>query len=201
MDGFALLTHPFEVESIGVVVPAFNLTALLPTAPKVMLNVQLDDYGIVEERHCGCPLEAYGFTTHLREIRSYSKLTSEGATLIGTDMLRILEEVLPARFGGSPLDYQLMEHEDENGLTRLSLIVHPRIAIADEQTVVGCVLDGLRRTSAMADAARISWKDTGTIRVLRSEPVWTGRGKLLPLHIARRTVSEPSRKETMNNAP
>lgn len=61
-DAFALFTYPHTVEKIGITVPAFNLTTLLPTAPKLMLNVQMDDYGIVEERHCGCELEDYGFT-------------------------------------------------------------------------------------------------------------------------------------------
>ena len=63
-------------------------TSLLPATPKIMLNVQLDDYGLIEERHCGCPLESFGYTTHLRQIRSYSKLTGAGVTLIGTEMVR-----------------------------------------------------------------------------------------------------------------
>ena len=56
-------------------------------------------------------------------------MTGEGMTLIGTDMVRILEEDLPRRFGGSPLDYQLMEEEDERGFTRLSLVVSPDVVL------------------------------------------------------------------------
>jgi hypothetical protein len=185
-DGFALITHPHEVEGFGGSVPAFNLTTLLPNTSKLLLNVEIDDYGVVEERSCGCDLESYGFTTHLRQIRSYSKLTGEGVTLMGSEMLRLLEEVLPDRFGGGPQDYQLMEDEDEQGLTRLVLIVHPRLSILDEQAVIACVLDGLGRSSAMADAARAVWQRAGTLQIKRVEPIWTGRGKLLPLHIARR---------------
>ena len=73
-----------------------------------------------------CPLERYGYTEHISRIRSYSKLTGEGVTLVGSEMLRILEEVLPSRFGGSPLDYQLLEEEDEQGFTRLHLLVSPK---------------------------------------------------------------------------
>jgi hypothetical protein len=120
-DAFALITQPYPVPGSDTTVPAFNLTALLDAAPKVMLNYQADDYGVIEERHCGCELEAMGFHTHLREIRSYSKLVGEGVTLIGNEMLLILEQGLPARFGGSALDYQLMEQEDESGFTRLYL--------------------------------------------------------------------------------
>ena len=185
-DTIALFTHPYHVADFGITVPAFNITTLLPTSPKVMLNVQTDDYGIVEERRCGCELESYGYTTHLREIRSYSKLTGEGVTLVGTEMLQILNERLPARFGGSPLDYQLMEDEDAHGLTRLYLIVSPRVEIGDERVVLEFMLQQLRDSSSAADAARVTWQHAGTIQVRRMEPVWTERGKLLPLHIPRR---------------
>lgn len=185
-DAVALFTHPYHVPNFGVTVPAFNLTTLLPTSPKILLNVQTDDYGVVEERHCGCDLESYGYTTHLREIRSYSKLTGEGVTLIGTEMLKILNESLPARFGGSSLDYQLMEAEDARAFTRLYLIISPRVAIADEQGVVDYVLQQLSASSPMADAARVPWQHAQTFQVKRMEPVWTERGKLLPLHIPRR---------------
>ena len=180
-DAFALFSFDFPVENLGLSVPAFNLTTLLPSAAKVMLNVQMDDCGIVEERHCGCELETYGFTTHLRHIRSYSKLTGEGVTLIGNEIVQILEEVLPARFGGGPLDYQLLEQEDEQGFTRLYLVISPRVKIADEQAVVAWMLKALRDSSTMADAARTVWQQTHTLRVKRMEPILTPRGKFMPL--------------------
>ena len=188
-DALALFSHPYNVESLGITVPAFNLTTLLPSSSKVMLNVQMDDYGIVEERHCGCELDSYGFSTHLRQIRSYSKLTGEGVTLIGTEMVRILEEVLPAHFGGSPLDYQMLEEEDEQGFTRLYVLIHPRLLIEDEQQVVEVILQALGESSPMADATRITWQQMQTIRVRRAEPILTTRGKLLPLHSQRRSTS------------
>jgi hypothetical protein len=184
-DTIALFPYPHRVEGIGVTVSAFVITTLLPISPKVMLNVETDDFGIVEERHCGCELESCGYTTHLREVRSYSKLTGEGATLIGDDMVHILETVLPARFGGTSFDYQLMEDEDEQGLTRLFVVVSPRIALENERAVIACVLDGLRRTSPAADAARLRWQNAQTVGVRRGEPVWTGR-KFLPLYMPRR---------------
>jgi hypothetical protein len=186
-DGFALITHPYMVEGFGVTVPAFNLTTLLPVSPKLMLNVQMDDYGIIEERNCGCEFASYGYTTHLREIRSYSKLTGEGVTLIGNEILRILEEVLPARFGGTPLDYQLLEQEDEHGFTRLYLVISPHVEIVDEKQVIDVMLQALSKSSSMADAARTVWQQTQTLQIKRMEPLMTGRGKLLPLHIQSRT--------------
>ena len=188
-DAFALITYPHPVGEFGVEVPAFNITTLLPETGKLMLNVEIDDYGVVEERHCGCALEDVGYTTHIREIYSYQKLTGEGVTLIGSEMLRILEEVLPARFGGSPLDYQLLEQEDEKGFTRLYLIISPRVEIQDEQQVIEVVLNALGKSSAMANAARTVWQDAGIFRIKRAEPVWTQRGKYMPLR-RERAVSQ-----------
>ncbi len=193
-DAFALITHPHFVENAGVCVPAFNLTALLDSAPKVMLNYQIDDYGIVQERACGCPLNELGYRTHLREIRSYSKSVGEGVTLVGNELQRILEQTLPSRFGGTPLDYQWLEREDETGLTRLYLIIHPQVNIPGETDVLAVVLSALRESSPMADAARSIWQQSQTIRILRREPIPTARGKLMPLHI-QRTGETRSTKE------
>lgn len=184
-DSYALITLPHRVEGFDVTVPAFHLSTLLPTAPKLLLNMQIDDYGIVEERACGCALESYGYTMHLRQIHSYRKLTGEGVTMIGSEMLRILEEVLPAKFGGNALDYQLLEQEDARGFTRLYLVIHPRLQIEDEQAVIEVVMNALRASSAAADIARALWQHAGTLQIKRLEPTLTARGKSMPLHIER----------------
>jgi hypothetical protein len=182
-DAFAMFTHPYPVPRVGVTVPAFNITSLLPTASKVMLNVQMDDCGILEERRCGCDLESYGYTTHIRQVRSYSKLTGEGVTMIGNEIVPVLEELLPARFGGSPLDYQLVEQEDEQGFTRLYLVISPRVEITDEEQVTAVLLEALREASPMADAVRSTWQSTRALQVKRMEPVLTERGKHFPLRL------------------
>jgi hypothetical protein len=186
-DSLALIQYPRQVPGADITVHAFLFTSLLPEAPKLMLNAESDDYGIIEERHCGCSLEEYGFTEHLGHIRSFRKLTGEGVTLIGSEMIHILEEVLPARFGGSPLDYQLVEEEDERGFTRLNLLVHPRIEIGDDNEVIEVVLEALEKGSVSADSARAIWRQAGTLRIQRRVPISTARGKLLPLHLAQRS--------------
>ncbi len=183
-DALALVQHARQIPGWEVTVNAFYFTSLLPTAPKVLLNVESDDYGTVETRSCGCPLEAFGFTDHLRHTQSFSKLTSEGMTLPGSEMVRILEGILPARFGGTPLDYQLVEEEDENGFTRLNLLIHPRVALPDEAAVVEAVLECLH------PRLRVYWREAGTIRIKRIQPVWTGRGKLMPLNLKPRAARE-----------
>ena len=174
-DHLALIQYPRVVPHSEITVDAFYFTTLLPTAATVLLNVESDDYGSVESRSCGCPFEEYGFTKHIRHIRSFSKLTGEGTTLVGSHMVRILDEVLPARFGGSPLDYQLLEEEDEQGFTRLSLVVSPKVELTDESAVVEAVLNALGQRGRL-------WRLAGSLRVKRVEPIWTARGKLVPLH-------------------
>jgi hypothetical protein len=183
-DAFAVIQKPRQAPGYEIEVAAFNVTSLLRTTPKLMLNVEIDDYGIIERRSCGCPLEGYGFTEHLREIRSFRKLTGEGVTLVGSEMVRILEEVLPARFGGSPLDYQLLEEEDENGFTRLSLLISPDVKISDENDVIETVFQSMGQSSIAGESARAIWSQAGILRVKRRPPVWTARGKLMPLHLA-----------------
>jgi hypothetical protein len=100
--------------------------------------------------------------------------------VLASDMLQVLEEVLPARFGGSPLDYQMVEEEDGDGFTRLNVIVSPRIHIADEADVVRTVVQHITGSN------RNLWTEAGTIRVKRTEPMTTARDKLIPLHLARR---------------
>jgi hypothetical protein len=188
-DNLALIQYPRQVPGMTITVSPFYFTSLLPSASKILLNMESDDYGVVEERECGCLLSQVGYTQHLRHIRSFRKLTGEGVTLIGSDMERILEEVLPGRFGGSPLDYQLQEEEDEQGFTRLYLVISPRLAIPDEGAVIETVLDTLRQSNAAADLAQTIWRQANTLRVKRMEPLRTERGKLLPLHLG----SKPER--------
>lgn len=186
-DAFAIIQYPRQVPGMEIEVHAFNVTSLLPTAPKLLLNVEIDDYGVKETRSCGCRLEALGYTEHLRGVHSFRKLTGEGVTLVGSEMLHILEELLPTRFGGSPLDYQLLEEEDEQGFTRLSLVVSPNIPIADETVVIRTVMNALRNGTIMADSAREIWNQAGALRIKRMEPVRTRHGKLIPLHLAQRS--------------
>jgi hypothetical protein len=176
----AVIQRPQLVPGTETTVNVFCYTSLLSTAPKLMLNMESDDFGILERRTCGCPLEAAGFSDHIRQVRSAKKLTGEGITLIGSDILRIMEEVLPARFGGSLLDYQLVEEEDANGFTRMTLLVSPELQIGDEGEPVRILLEALGKGELRADVARSVLAAAGSIRMRREKPVANSRGKLPP---------------------
>jgi hypothetical protein len=175
-DIFALVPYQRSVAGTTRLVNSFHVTTFTPESPTLLLNVEFDDEGVVEERSCGCPLETIGFRTHVRDIRSYGRLTGEGVTLVGTEMVRLLEEVLPAQFGGSPLDYQLVEEEDEKGFTRLTLVVSPQITGSDG-ALCGAVFSALSREDGAAEMARGLWQQAGTLRVRRSQPLVSERGK------------------------
>jgi len=193
-DHLAMIQAPRQVPGFGLTVGAFYYTTLLPTAPKLLLNVESDDYGVLETRSCGCPWEVLGFTDHIREIRSFKKLSGEGVTLVGSDMERVLEDVLPSRFGGSPLDYQLVEEEDERGFTRLTLLVSPSVALADERAAVDAVLEALHSCGAAGDLSRALFKQAETFRIRREAPRLTARGKFMPLQLDREVHGHSDRR-------
>jgi len=118
----------------------------------------------------------------LHTIRSRDKLTSEGMNFLGADLLRLVEDVLPARFGGYPTDYQLAEQE-EQGLSRVNLLITPRRGPVDEQAVVAAVLDFLDAVPHARGPYGERWRDAGTLRVRREEPYATGASKVLALHV------------------
>jgi hypothetical protein len=184
-DKLALLKVAKQMPGITGSVEALFLTTLTPNTPKLMLNVETGDYATVSERDCGCPFGELGFSTHLSTIRSYDKLTSEGATFAATAIYGLLEEVLPARFGGGPTDYQLVE-EEVDSLPRVSLLVRPSVGEIDEADLLATVYDRLKSYSA---AGALEWRQGDTLRVVRRDPYEKASAKIMPLHVNRDTVT------------
>ncbi len=166
----------------------FCLTTLLTSCPKLMLNVETDDYGVAVRRRCGCPLGELGFDLHVHTIRSYEKLTSEGTNFLGSELYTLLEQVLPAAFGGSPADYQLVE-EEENGLPKVSLVVSPRVGEIDQGKVASTALQFLSFRDAGNRLMANLWSEAKTLRVVRREPFASSSSKVLPLHVLPRQRS------------
>lgn len=190
-DGISLIPVPQELPGWEAKVDVFHFTTLLPTSPKIMLNVGLDDYGIVDGHSCGCGFETLGLTTHLEDIRSFSKLTGEGMSVTGSEMQEILETVLPRSFGGTAFDYQLEESEDGQGFTRLELLVSPEIHLPEDggRLVLETILSGLRSGSPAAELARAIWKEASSLRIRREKPVSSGTGKYFCIRKASRSGS------------
>jgi hypothetical protein len=183
-DKIALISRPRQVGATGLTVNAFYLTSLLPSTQKILLNVESGDYGTLFERRCGCPLDDLGFHWHLRDVLSYEKLVSDGMLFVGDDLMRIVDELLPARFGGDATDYQFVERE-ENGMPHVDLRINPRLGVIDESLVVESVLGALSTGAPNRTMAVSRWRDGKTLRVRREAPLGTTSAKILPLHFDR----------------
>ncbi|MCI0433516.1 MAG: hypothetical protein L0271_07695 [Gemmatimonadetes bacterium] len=177
-DRLALIQAGDHHES-GLPRDAMFITLLDPAAPFLFFNVSMGDQAHVTDRACGCAVETWSPGPHLHTILSYEKLTAAGLTLLDTDIVKILEEVLPGRFGGVPTHYQLLEDEGADGQPRLALLVHPAVGVVDE-------LDLIRAFRAGIGAEGGVWDTPGFLRVERRPPEPTGSGKILHLHLWRK---------------
>src|SRR5262249_18607821 len=184
-EAVALVAGPDGQPARGASIRPFLFTSLLSSDPQLLFNVENGDYGILEERDCGCAMERAGLKVHLHHIRSYEKFTSEGMNYFYGDLFDIFEQRLPAEFGGGPGDYQLVEEEDEQGRTRLTLRVDPKIANLDEAKVIERLREHLASGSWQKEFQVRVWYDAGTFRIRREAPHASARGKILPLHLSR----------------
>jgi hypothetical protein len=170
----------------GPSVPALVFTSLHPSGHRIIINLEGGDYADVEERECGCFLGQLGLKTHLSNIRSHEKLTSEGVTFIGTRLFDLVEVVMPSRFGGHVGDYQLVEGEVA-GLPKVSVLVAPRVGALDESRVIDTVLETLESSHAGAGGELMTnqWRQANTLRVVRRDPYEVGGRKVPPIHFIR----------------
>jgi hypothetical protein len=191
-DRYAVIQHERPVFGGGPIVDALLFTSLSPHAPKIALNAETGDSARVEARECGCLLGANGLTTHLSEIRSFEKLSSEGTSFARSNVSQIIEERLPKCFGGTALDYQIVEEERPDGATRLVLRVHPGVrggAPMDTAAVRAELLEGLAREGIVDQFQARLIERAGSIEVVRLPPLATRAGKVLPFHLAQRVDS------------
>jgi hypothetical protein len=164
-------------------------TSLRRTASWILLNVSLGDQAVMTRRACDCPLERLGWDTHLEQIGSFEKLTTGGMNVLDGDVVRVLEEVLPARFGGGPTDYQLLEEEVDQGRARLRLLVHPRLGPLDGTAVAQTFLAAVGTGAGPRRITGLIWGDADVVDVERQPPLATGAGKILHVHLKRHSPS------------
>ena len=172
-----------QANAFGLPAKGLLITSLHAQAPFVMLNLSMGDQAEMSDRACGCPLEAAGWTTHVWNVRSFEKLTGGGVNLHGTDVIRVLSEVLPGKFGGVHTDYQLAEKLGPHGEALLELVVHPRLGGLPHAAIADEFLHALSRGSESDRMMIQRWRDAGTLHVVRREPAVTKAGKIQYLHV------------------
>jgi hypothetical protein len=180
-DNIAVIAVDREAPLSGARVQSLHFTTLLPLNPRLLINAEMDDHGIVGPARCDCLFSQLGYTTQIDGIYSFGKLTGYGATLVGSDILRVLERSLPQRFGGSPADYQLVETES-GGESKLVLRVNPRTGVTDGDAVHEFFLNEVRGLFGGALSVR-DWRHGDAFAVVMAEPESTPAGKVLSLHL------------------
>jgi hypothetical protein len=166
-------------------------TSLRPTNPLVLLNVSLGDQAELSQVPCGCPLERLGWTSHLRLVRSFEKLTAEGMAFLDAEVIQVLEETLPARFGGGPTHYQLVEAERPDGRPWLRLLVHPALGPLDEAALTETFFQALDAASGPEHVMALQWRGANILSVERRAPERTPSGKIQHLHRERTPSVSP----------
>ena len=172
-----------EAARPGLPPRALLISSLRPTAALVLFNVSMGDQAEMDERPCGCPMADLGWTTHLSGIRSYEKLTAGGMTFLDTDIIRVLENVLPARFGGGPTHYQLVEEEDDGGRPRLRLLVDPAAGDLDPAQVADAFLSAIGGGTGVERVMELEWRQARILEVRRERPRSAPSGKISHLHV------------------
>lgn len=161
----------------GTDVDALCLTSLALEAPRVMVNVENDDYGTLGTAACGCGFASLGLTSTVGHIRGISKVVAAGVSVDGHLFDELTEVALPRRLGGGPGDYQFVEHDGDAG-TALHLRVHPRVGPVAESDARRVVDDAL----AGSDNGRLAgevWGTSHTLVIERLAPSVTRAGKVL----------------------
>ena len=166
------------------------LTSLLPSVHKRYLNTDCGDLATLDRRRCGCPLGELGLEFHLRAVRSVQKFCLEGITLPADLVHRLADEVLPARCGGAPSDYQLLEEEGKDGWTRLVVRVAPEVVVSAEK-VVEMVHQVLLEASGGAPALAMRIRQSGVVTVRRQRPRFSPGGKLLARERVAHAIDAP----------
>jgi hypothetical protein len=180
---FTFVENPRTLDYAGPPIHPLVQTTTHPVAPRFLLNVENGDYATIIARNCGCPLETVGFTQHIHTVRSFEKMTGEGMNYSASELFELLEEVIPSEFGGGPGDYQLVEEEDDQAQTRLTLVVHPNVGELNEEKLLSRLQNGLAQGSRNHQFVSKIWQDADSFRIKREVPYASARGKILPFHI------------------
>lgn len=184
-DLHAVIQAGARGSSLGMPETAILLTTLHPAAPYSIVNFYMGDQADLIDAPCSCGLERLGWHPRLQNVRSFEKLTAGGVTFQDAEVVRLLEEVLPGRFGGRPTDYQLVEDEDSHGDPGLVIRVHPRVGPVSEPELLEAFLTGLGSGSAVNRLMEEHLRSAVDVRVERGAPHVTRASKILHLHVRR----------------
>jgi len=180
-DAVAVVTRVQEAPGTGSEVNSLMLTPLLASAAFLVINLDVGDHGVLQKARCGCRISQLGLDTVISDIYSYTRLTGHHTVISGADIVRIMEQALPARFGGSLGDYQLAEQEAAGAQTHFVLRVNPRAVRAPLDQIRSGVLEEVSKV--FGGSYHVSmWNQAGALEV-KAEPPLSGETGKVPAFI------------------
>ncbi len=180
-DTLAVISYRRTAPLTDVEIESLMFTTVLPWSPLCLINVEMDDSARLEPARCHCSLKAMGFSQQASQIYSYGRLTGQGMTLVGGDVLKLLEIRLPQRFGGTSTDYQLVERDGPNQ-TEIELRVHPQVGARSAEEVKEFFLSELKAVYGGGLTQR-NWRHSEGLRVVFAAPYMSIKQRVQPLHL------------------
>jgi hypothetical protein len=162
-------------------VDSLHITNLLPFAPRMLINVEIGDTGVIEPATCDCEYSRLGYRLQVRDMAAITKLRGQGHTLGAPEVVRLLEEGLAKQFGGRPGDYQLLEVEGQ-AQTEMVLRIHPRAGVASPEKVLEYFLAQCRRTYG-GSLTVLHWAESNAVRVEVMPPILAASGKFRAIRL------------------
>ena len=151
-------------------------TALLPTTPKLLLNTDLGDSARLARRPCACAFGLAGMDVQVSAVSPTAKLTGEGMSVLLTELDEVVGRMV-AELGGSPDHFQFRRMQEEAGLERLIIVLHPELGAASAQAFRDAVLDRLSALGPRCQLAVELWRAAGYLDVVREAPRVTAGAK------------------------
>ncbi|MGD0438174.1 MAG: hypothetical protein ABSB86_17060 [Bryobacteraceae bacterium] len=171
----ALVSRTQENAWTDMQVNSLYATSLAPLASRIFINAEIGDTGVIEKATCDCSFSKLGFDLQVRDIAAISKVTAQGVTIETTELVPLLEEALPARFGGHSGDYQLCETE-AGSQTEIVLRIRPGVSAAPSNDILKHFLDEVKRVYG-GSLSVVSWLHSEGIRAEVVPPVLAATGK------------------------
>jgi hypothetical protein len=155
---------------------ALAFTSLSLAAPKVLLNAELGDHGLLRQRRCDCALGRAGLVWQVSGVHSPAKVAADGVKLGEKDFAALVEAAVVG-LGGGPDDFQIWLGESPASAGHITIVLAPESALpaAAPSAVAARLRESLPALSGGALAASL-WFDGGTLTV-EHRPLHAGAGQ------------------------
>lgn len=186
-EGIALVSRKEDTAWTDTAVNSLYATSILPYSSRIFINAEVGDTGVIEKATCDCSFTRLGFDLQVRDMAAISKITAQGVTIEVSELVPLLEEALPARFGGHPGDYQLSETEAASQ-TEMVLRIRPGVSTAAPEEILRHFLGDVKRVYG-GSMSVLSWLHSEGIRAEMAPPVLASTGKFRAIRLLGTTAA------------